>query len=106
MKLILDLQSELFALESRSLQLDAELGRLKRQLDLRPRMHARPPFNYYFLDGDDVPCCPKCWESRGEAIHLSAHGKAFGKVRRDCPRCKEAYWEMAIIKGRSRAHHA
>jgi hypothetical protein len=103
-KPLLQLQNELFALESQNLELVAELASLKRKMDLRARMHARPPFCYYFQEGDDVPFCPKCWESRGETIHLTALQECFTSPRRDCPVCKETFWETAD-KRRSHAHH-
>jgi hypothetical protein len=105
-RLVLDLQKEVFAIESHNLELASELTSLKQQLNLPARMHTRPPFDYYFLEGDDVPFCPKCWESSGNAIHLQAPVAAGGRVRRECRVCKETYWEPAITEGRSQAHHA
>jgi hypothetical protein len=105
-KLILDLQKEIFAIESHNLELASELASLKPQLDLPARMHTRPQSDYYFLDGDDVPFCPKCWESRGNAIHLLAPVSAAGRTRRECRVCKETYWDVTVTKGRSQAHHA
>ena len=105
-KLILDLQKEIFAIESRNLELASELASLKPQLDLPARMHTRLQSDYYFLDGDDVPFCPKCWESHGNAIHLQASVSAAGRTRRECRVCKETYWDAAVTKGRSQAHHA
>ena len=105
-KLILDLQKDVFAIESHNLKLASELTTLKQQLGLPARMHTRPPSDYYFQDGDDVPFCPKCWESRGDAIHLQAPASSGGRIRRECRVCKETYWDAASSKGRSRAHHA
>ncbi|MFY9532344.1 MAG: hypothetical protein WBC04_12015 [Candidatus Acidiferrales bacterium] len=105
-KLILDLQKDAFAIESENLKLASELASLKRQPALQARMHTGPPFGYYFQDGDDVPFCPKCWESCGDAIHLQAPEPSGGRIRRECRVCKKTYWEPAIAKGRSRAHHA
>jgi hypothetical protein len=105
-KLILDLQKDVFAIESQNLKLASELASLKRQLDLQARMHTRPPFGYYFQDSDDVPFCPKCWESCRDAIHLPAPESSGDGIRRECRVCKETYWEPAIAKRRSRAHHA
>jgi hypothetical protein len=103
-KPLLQLQNEFFALESQNLELAAEVASLKRQVDLRATMHARPPFCYYFQEGDDVPFCPKCWESRGEAIHLTALQQHFATLWRDCPICKGTYWETTTDK--RHAHHA
>jgi len=105
-RLVLDLQREVFAIESHNLELASELTSLKQQLGLPARMHTRPPSDYYFLEGDDVPFCPKCWESSGNAIHLQAPVSVGGRVRRECRVCKGTYWEPAITKGQSQAHHA
>ena len=69
LKLVLALQRDIFALESDNLKLNVELASLKRELPLREKMHMRPPYNYYFRDGDDVPFCPACWENGRKAIH-------------------------------------
>lgn len=102
-KLILALQTELFELQSDNLNLDAKLASLQRQLDAREKMHMRPPFNYYFRDGDDVPFCPKCWKSYGKAIHLPAPEQSSAGIRRDCKICKEIYWEKAVDPRRRQA---
>ena len=105
-KLVLDLQKDVFATESHNLELASELTTLKQQLDLSARMHTRPGSDYYFLEGDDAPFCPKCWESSGNAIYLQAPVSVDGRARRECRVCRETYWEPAITKGRSQAHHA
>ena len=68
-RLILDLQTDVFALESEHAKLKAEFAKLKVELDLRGKMRMRPPSEYFFQDGDEVPFCPVCWESRGKAVH-------------------------------------
>jgi hypothetical protein len=105
-QLILDLQKEVFAIESHNLELASELASLKQQLELPARMHTRPPSDYYFQDGDEMPFCPNCWESCGDAIHLQAPVWSGGRVRRECRVCKETYWDAAVTNGRSQAHHA
>ena len=104
--LVLDLQDHVFEIESQNLKLSTDLINLRQQQDLRARMHARGPLNYYFQDGDGVPFCPKCWESYGKAIHLPEPEQVFGRIRRDCRVCYETYWETAVAMARSQAHHA
>ena len=101
-ELVLDLQKDLFEIESHNITLTSELAGLKHQPDLKARMHTRPPFDYYFQEGDDVPFCPKCWKNYGDAIHLQAPELSGDRVRRECRVCKETYWEAAITTGRSR----
>jgi hypothetical protein len=104
-KLILALQRDIFALESDNLKLNVELASLKRELGLREEMHMRPPYNYYFRDGDDVPFCPACWENGRKAIHLSAPEQLDCGIRRECRACRETYWEESI-GGKARARAA
>jgi len=92
-KLILALQRDIFALESENLNLNVKLESLKRELAVREKMHMRPPYNYYFRDGDDVPSCPACWESERKAIHLSTPERVERGIRRHCRVCKQTYWE-------------
>jgi hypothetical protein len=105
-KLILDLQRDFFAIESRNLELASELTNLKQQLELSAKMHMRPPSDYYFQDGDDSPFCPRCWEIDGNAVHLQAPVTSGGRIRRECPVCRETYCDPDVTKRRSRAHHA
>lgn len=102
LKLVLALQRDIFALESDNLKLNVELASLKRELGLREKMHMRPPYNYYFRDGDDVPFCPACWENGRKAVHLSVPAQLDCGIRRDCRACGETYWEKPI-GGRARA---
>ena len=96
LKLILTLQREIFALESENLKLNVELASLKRELASREKMHMRPPFNYYFRDGDDVPFCPLCWEKECKAIHLSPPNNFDREISRECRACRRTYWEKSI----------
>jgi hypothetical protein len=105
-RLVLDLQKEVFALESEYLKVNAELLKLKREADLRRKMHLCPPSYYYFQDGDDVPFCPVCWESRGKAIHLRPQSHAESGVRRECRVCKQTFWEKAAdTKAKAASQH-
>jgi hypothetical protein len=96
LKLLLALQRDIFALESDNLTLNVELASLKRELALREKMQMRPPYGYYFRDGDDVPFCPACWENQGHVIHLSAPEHFDCGIRRECRACRETYWEESI----------
>lgn len=96
LKLILTLQRSIFALESDNLKLNTALTSLKRDLASREKMHMRPPFNYYFRDGDDVPFCPVCWENERKAIHLSPPDSFDGEIRRECRVCRRTYWEKSM----------
>jgi hypothetical protein len=94
--LVLALQRDIFALESENIKLNMELASLKQELGLHEKMHQRPPHSYYFRNGDDVPFCPTCWESEGKAVHLSAPDQSDYGIRRECPACRQTYWERPV----------
>jgi hypothetical protein len=91
----LALQRDIFALESDNLKLSVELTSLKSELAAREKMQMRPPFNYYFRDGDDDHLCPECWDNERKAIHLSAPTNFEGENRRECRGCRRTYWERS-----------
>ncbi len=73
--------------ENRHLQLENE--ELKTKLSLRALMVFRSPF--WYSEGDDVPNCPRCWESDQKAIHLQGPFRVVAGNRFDCPECKECF---------------
>lgn len=88
---IVDLQGEVVALAGRKAELELENRELKEKLAQRATMVFKEP--YYWVEGDNVPFCPKCWESAGLQIHLAelVH-LASGKARL-CRHCKELIYE-------------
>jgi hypothetical protein len=102
-KQIVDLQSQVFDVQQEKLSLARELADLKAQLDLRQKMHMRGPHNYYYMEGDDEPFCPACWERDLKAIHLSSAQPFYtgGSLTRNCRVCKEQYFEGGGQRGPS-----
>src|ERR1700680_3366392 len=82
MKQILDLPTEVFALQTENLRLRDELADLKRPAEPREHLNMRGPANYYYREGDEVPFCPKCWENEGKPIHLPSAEPWNGGIRR------------------------
>jgi len=93
MKQIVDLHGEVFELQQDNLRLQRELADLQRSTEAENAMVSRPPLNYYYRADDPVPFCPTCWEHSKKQIHLSPAEPWSGGVRRDCPVCRQTYWE-------------
>lgn len=82
---VVALQGEVVELSSRNFEIEKENQDLKKRLQLKGAMHFRAP--YFYQEGDDVPFCPNCWESKTVAIHLLTLGHSV----RACPTCKTDY---------------
>lgn len=88
---LVDLQGEIVKNEGEIVRLSRENHELKvklegfeRQLQFSKSLTFRAPFHY--ADGDDVPYCPRCWESDHLAMHLVSMPWSGG-TRYDCPKC-------------------
>jgi hypothetical protein len=99
MKEIVTLQTEVFDLQRENLRLETELSNLQRSLQVGKAMVMRPPFGYYYRDGDEIPFCPGCWENDTKQIHLPDAEPWSGGVRRDCRVCGYTYWEKPSESG-------
>ena len=86
---IVELHSEVFELQKENLA-------LRKRLDEREKMHMSGPHGYFFLEGDEVPFCPKCWESDGKAIHLPVPKDYFAGHGRVCRVCRFQYIEDSL----------
>jgi len=86
---IANLHSDIVALVEENLRLNDENKELKETLRLKREMKYKEPF--YFLDGDETPFCPACWESKSQLVHLSCLGEGPLTLRWTCPSCKHLY---------------
>lgn len=69
---IMELREASLELQEENILLREQVKELQRRQDLHDKMKFRKP--YYWMEGDDVPFCPKCWEENGKAIHLKGDG--------------------------------
>lgn len=88
---LVDLQATVVEREAENLKLSranhdlqVRLEGLERQLQFSKSLTFRAPF--YYGDGDEVPYCPRCWESDHVAMHLVSMPWSGG-TRYDCPKC-------------------
>jgi hypothetical protein len=85
---IVHLQEQVIDLSTERGQLRDENESLKEQLGHRSQTSFRNP--YYYAEGDEVPLCPRCYEtsSGGLRVHLTHPAvemqNGFGRVCRSC----------------------
>src|SRR5579864_3565403 len=95
---IVNLQTEVFGLSQENLELKRKLETSREKAEQREKLQLRRvgECNYYFMDGDEVPFCPKCYEDKGKLAHLTNSEPWDGGVRRDCRICNEAFYEVPM----------
>lgn len=92
----IELNRKILALETEVLDLTREKRRaeeraeeLERALNLRANLEFGAPF--FWMEGDQTPFCPSCWEDRHKAVHLIFVFDNEQYARLDCPVCKHQY---------------
>jgi hypothetical protein len=83
---IVDLEAEIVDLIRMKNTQESAIEDLKKKLGAKDSLRFKEPF--YYMDGDEVPFCPKCWESKQKTIHLiRTHISNDRGTRYDCPEC-------------------
>jgi hypothetical protein len=65
MKQIVDLQSQVMEQQMELTSVRQQLQTATGKLSLREKLTRRGPANYYYLEGENDPLCPVCWERDG-----------------------------------------
>jgi hypothetical protein len=82
LKQVLSLQVEALRTFEEMHALKERIRQLESQLETKRVMEFRAPF--YFSGEDQIPFCPKCWESERKALHLYH----TPQTRYECHSCK------------------
>jgi hypothetical protein len=89
----IDLNRKLVALEGEVLDLTRDNRRLESKVEeleialrLKKALEFKEPF--YWLEGDNTPYCPACWEKTHQAVHVVKAWSEEGRTGWDCPCCK------------------
>ena|SRR5579872_6155499 len=102
----LKLRLEKAKLEISSLGNEEELAKAKRRileleslLEKEALLHSQAQkvrFNgqYCYVEGDEHPQCPRCWEANKKPIHMTQPISWNGGIKRVCPECKYTVWEQ------------
>jgi len=83
---IVKLEGEVIDLTRDKRYLEEKNEELQRELRFRGALEFKGPF--YWLKGDGVPYCPKCWEDNAKPVHvIYSHRNPHGE-----------YWRCAICR--------
>jgi hypothetical protein len=88
---IVDLEGEIIELTRRSRSLETELEEQKNAWQLKGNITFRTPF--YYVEGDQYPFCPRCWEVDKRTVHVSEGLRTLGGQSWHCPECDNTYLE-------------
>ena len=94
---IVDLEDQVAELARERRRLEELSEEQRRQLEIRAKTSFKNP--YWYEDGDEVPLCPKCYESSGYKlrIHLTHPPEPWnGGMRRHCATCGEYFYDEGV----------
>jgi len=95
--LVVDLEDQVAELARERRLLAEENEELKRELEARAATVFRNP--YWYEEGQEVPLCPKCYESSGYKlrVHLTHPAEQWnGGRRRHCANCSEFFYDEGV----------
>jgi hypothetical protein len=94
---IVDLEDQVAQLARERRRLEELNEEQQRQLEIRTKTSFKNP--YWYEEGDDVPLCPKCYESSGYQlrVHLTHPAEHWGGgMRRHCATCGEYFYDEGV----------
>lgn len=91
-QILLDLISKILPIIDENEKLKRENTTLKERENTKSKMNFKSPFCY--MEGDENPYCPRCWENDKKAIHLIQKSKSFYS----CPQCPFSHGEREQIR--------
>ena len=82
---IIELEGEIIEVTREKHTLDERVQELTNTLNIKENMTFRQPF--YYQEGDNVPFCPRCWETDNKSVHVVNGGQFHAGTRHTCPSC-------------------
>jgi hypothetical protein len=87
---VLNLNAGIMDLAEENRRLRAEVEEVRKMLTLRENMNFKEPF--YYQEGDEVPFCPSCFESKNPtAVHVIFDFNRADAITWHCPTCKNQF---------------
>ena len=99
---IVNLEDQVFELTRERRGLVDRNEELERELVIRTKTSFRNP--YWYEDGNDVPLCPKCYESSGYKLRIYLTHPAEdwnGGKRRHCKNCGQFFYDEGVVPRRA-----
>ncbi|MBC8402934.1 MAG: hypothetical protein H8E14_15720 [Candidatus Marinimicrobia bacterium] len=79
---IVELEGDIIELTRQNRLLSDQVSDLNSKLRIKEKLTFKSPF--WFMDDDETPFCPSCWENSSKAIHMiEIYDDCW-----DCPTCK------------------
>lgn len=94
---IVDLEDQVAELARERRRLEELTEEQQRLLEIRAKTSFKSP--YWYMEGDDVPLCPKCYESSSSKlrIHLTHPAEPWsGGTRRHCKNCGQFFYDEGV----------
>ena len=88
---ILDLEREIIELTHENWELKKDKKELEESLQLKAKMVFKSPF--WFMEGDLIPFCPKCYEAEQKLAHLREIENESTGHYHHCYVCKTNYYK-------------
>ena len=90
---ISDLYDALLDMKERVLELDGENRSLRQKLADKAKVRRDPQSGYFYIEGDDEPLCPNCYEGPSRAaVHLTHFKRTqHSSYVRHCKICGDGY---------------
>ena len=64
----MELREAVMEFQEANTQLRRKCSDLSGKLSFKESLIFNSPF--YYAEGDEIPCCARCWEAQGTAVHL------------------------------------
>lgn len=82
---ILNLENEVLDLSRDRRRAEEKIEELERTLKFKAELEFKEPF--FWIKGDTVPYCPRCWEEKRLAVHVTySHKNSHGEYW-NCKSC-------------------
>lgn len=83
---IMELREVTMEFQQENIELQKRVKELEEIVSKKQSMKFKSPF--YYVDGDDIPHCPRCWEVDHKAVHYPAPLNYTEGPYYNCLQCK------------------
>jgi vacuolar-type H+-ATPase subunit I/STV1 len=87
---IVELEGEVIELTREKRALEEKVAEQDKALQLQKALKFSSE-GFYWIEGEQVPYCPRCWEVQRRVVHLFHAFTNEDKTRYDCPDCKQMF---------------
>lgn len=86
LQLVTQLSGNYTELVQENFSLSARIKELEEAAAIKGEINFKDP--YWYLEGDDVPHCPRCYSVDKNLVHMINPGKGHAVGRYLCPECR------------------